>query len=164
MSSITYDQVGQNMSSVGANAIQASTTRPTGSTVGIGGVAYSGSSGDFSVTTTPTAVGINCTITTSGRPVWIGLTADGSNSTNPSDPARLAVVSGVQFYIAIYRGGTNLGWNTFANTSDVTTLIPPSAISTIDFPSAGTYTYTVQVYTSNGSGTVGSCQLVAYEL
>ena len=106
MSSITYDQVGQSMTSVGADAIgssmssvganaigssmssagadaiAASRTRAVAATVGVGGVAissaitFSNSSTEYG--SSPEAV----TITTSGRPVYIGLTYGGyiSNS------------------------------------------------------------------------------------
>jgi len=100
MSSITYDQVGQSMTSVGANAIgssitsmssasadviAASRTRDIAATVGVGGVAESSiisfSTGSTSFQIVPYSV----TITTSGRPIFIGL-FDGGNISNANTP------------------------------------------------------------------------------
>jgi len=104
MSSITYDQVGQSMTSVGANAIgssitsmpsasadviAASRTRAVAATVGVGGVAisspFSFSTGNQAFQIAPNSV----TITTSGRPIFIGFLNGGNiiNSNNPNPGA-----------------------------------------------------------------------------
>lgn len=76
MNSITYDQVGSNMTSVGANAIRTKGTRTLGT--GVGQIAVSGSSGTFTATaTSPQAVtNLSFTMSLSGRPVQLILQPD----------------------------------------------------------------------------------------
>jgi hypothetical protein len=77
------------MSSAGADAIAASRTRAVAATVGVGGVAISSA---ISFATGSTAFQIapySVTITTSGRPIFIGLSNGGNiiNSNNPNPGA-----------------------------------------------------------------------------
>lgn len=155
------------------NQLVAATTRTTGSTVGIGGVAISSSSGNFSTTSaTLTAVtNLSVTITTSGRPVSILLISDGSGApaylgarnTNSGNPA----IAGYE----LQRGSTDIAdyseiWN-YSNPIQPFLKIPPSGIAYIDAVSAGTYTYTLyaqQLGSTGGTAYVAFCVLVAYEL
>ena len=171
MGTQTYDQIGQNMSSVGANAIQVTTTRATGTTVGTGGVAISISSGDFTTSaTTPTSIGIPITLTTSGRPVQLMLQPDGN-----ALPSFIAVgasagnVDGNLFYI--YRNGVEVSRHILSIDANASTIlrsrVPPGAISFVDTPSAGIQSY--QVYASAGTDSgsftqMSYCTIVAYEL
>jgi len=173
MSSITYDQVGVNMTSTGANAIANTRTRSTGTTVGAGGVAISSSSSTFS-TSSGSAVDVTnltVTITTTGRPVYIGLQPDGTASvsniliTSTSDTVSAVAV--------LVRGATTIhkshitsilgGGVIISNNS-----IPPGSVWTVDAVAAGTYTYKVQTLIDDSSGTVSvafsNIKLVAYEL
>lgn len=172
MGSVTYDQVGQNMTSTGANAIAASRTRSTGSTVAIGGVASSASSGTFtSANASYTNVtNLSVTITTSGRPIFVGLIAA---------PGSLQSQVGIQFTTTLAEGFFKILNNTtsteFIHTMQieaapsggaVASQIPCSSINTVDFQSAGTYNYLLQVASFSGDATVAvtNCILVAYEL
>lgn len=133
------------------------------------GLQTSTSSGLFSTASTSfTAVtNLTITITTTGRPVMITLMPDGDTSTGS--------------YIRYdFGSGTNPGAMKFfrdasainqyevgMQTASVTTFLSPSSYNYIDTPTAGTYTYTVQVRaTAAGSGTfdVVNTVLMAYEL
>lgn len=173
--STTWDAVGQNMSSVGANAIANTRTRAVASTVAAGGVAISGSSGAFSTTSsTPVNVtNLSVTITTTGRPVWIGLIPDGVSNLTPSLLA-VNTNSGTasEATITVLKGGSYLFSYLYGN-NDGTSVqhlqrIPPSSINCIDSSvngSPGTYTYSVQVQVITGNDTeVFYSRLVAYEL
>lgn len=184
MGSTTWDAVGQNMTSVGANAIvtsvnsagsannigalmnstganavAASRTRSTGTSVPAGGVAISASSDSFS-TTSSSLVGVtnlSAQIQTSGRPVRIILTPD--NTQRGSSIAFQAVNGQVQ----LSRIG---GSNTSVFNGLQAGVYTPSSFSYIDFPSAGTYTYAVSVLsgTSGNFVHVTNCVLIVYEL
>lgn len=134
--------------------------RPSSTTVGIGGVAVSASSGNFSSTSgTATAVtNLSVTITTTGRPVKLILMADGVSVT--SYVAVSASMTG-NCNLDFCRGGTSIGGNSLLPPASV----PPSSYSQVDPVAAGTYTYTVKV-TSDGTRTffVNYCKLVAYEI
>jgi hypothetical protein len=139
--------------------------RATGSTVAAGGYATSSSSGSFSSTSTSfTAVtGLSVTITTTGRPVRLQLGSAGSLATvgtTNSDPVSFQFVRGVSTVVSL------MGFCNQTNGASLAMLLPPSAFQGTDFPTAGTYTYTVQVKAVEGTDTitVTNCQLEAYEL
>lgn len=206
MGSVTWDQVGQNMSSVGANAIGitmnstganavgatmtatganavANTrTRATGSTVGVGGVAISSSCNHFTTTAANTSpadiTNLSVTITTSGRPVRVGLISDGNVNTGGGfgaaylDNSWVGVLSGAattaSVWIITLRNGANVASQIIpfnGGTSGQILGHPSAGISFIDFPPAGTYTYKLQMCQI---GTItAACYnsvLVAYEL
>jgi hypothetical protein len=179
MGSITYDTVGQNMTSVGANAIVSSitsipateaniianaTTRAVGSTVGIGGVAVSPSSGAYSTTSTSAVPvpGLDINITTTGRPVVIMVVPDGSSGTPQLQT--LANGSGTGALFSITRTGVSWG-NVLATSANIELGLPPNLIA-VDFPSAGTYAYFLYINALYGGGTaiVNGVKLIAYEL
>lgn len=167
MSSITYDQVGSNMTSTGAdaiattmgstgaNTIAANRTRSTGTTVGIGGIAVASSSGSYTTTSTSpvTITNQSITITTSGRPVQLMFVPDGTTS----GAVIAATSSGL---IQFFRASTAVA--TFGLVSGALSINSPT---TVDFPSAGTYTYTVATNTL-GSGTMEATfsRLIVFEL
>ena len=146
-------------------------------TAGIGGLAVSASSGSFSTTSTTyvNVTNLSVTITTSGRPVSVGLVDDGTLSgggggvtiTN-SSPSSAGSGS-------ILRNGTTfVAFPLFLTAYPLTTspstvlALPGSAISTLDFVTAGTYTYIFQAKagTSPTTGTnvnVYYVKLFAYE-
>lgn len=181
MGTQTYDQVGQNMTSVGANAIGVSMTatganavantrtRSTGSTVGVGGIAISpiisASPGFFNVTSTSyvAVTNLSVTITTSGRPVCIGIINTTGTDTGI---AGIATNSTGNFYISVFRGATQVATYVY---SPPNTVIPGPNLLSIDPVSAGTYTYTFQMRCGgSGSGqeiSIGNgYALMAYEL
>lgn len=162
--SITYDAVGQGMTSVGANAIAASVTRSTSQTVGIGGVAMSPVQTIPQQTTNNTAntdiVGVSVTITTSGRPVFVGWVSGGGGT------AYLQVINGGSddgLFGITRNGATQVA-------SQQYTLIPRSGVGAIwgiDVVGAGTYTYQAIFHVTGSSGTQVSTTglaITAYEL
>lgn len=142
----------------GANQVANSRTRTVASTVGVGGVAISGSSGTAATASaSPVDVpNLSVTITTSGRPVRLELRADPATATVPSYAG-----GGNQSAYYFLRGSTAIAEMWYSPN----TQIPPGALSAIDAVSAGTYTYKVQYANFAGSSaTVQNVQLVAYEL
>jgi hypothetical protein len=135
--------------------------RTTGTTVGAGGVAISGSSGSFSTSSnTPAAVtNMSITLTTTGRPVFVLVQSDGSG--NPCD---INPTANSNSWLQIYRGSTLLGY--YAASSPSSSLFFPGVLSYVDAVSSGTYTYTFKVFTTTGSASVNinNCELVAFEL
>lgn len=174
------DSVGVAMTSTGANAVAASRTRSTGTSVSAGGVAISSSCGAFSTTnsTATDVTNLSVTITTSGRPVFVGLVADGTSTGPASNDAGIAVVNTTtstdcyaQADFMIVRGSTVLSNQLLyvqANGSvgGVQTCAPGTIVSHVDTTaSASTYTYKVQVALIHGSAVgVTRLKLVAYEL
>lgn len=172
LTSTLADQVGTTMTSTGANAVANSRTRATGTTVPVGGVAISGSSGAFNGGTNSTFVPItnqSVTITTSGRPVMIKMIPDGSLSQS-SVFAQNTIQGLTSVAIGFFNGATQLSDQLLqvnATSAAVPIQIsgPPSQFSTIDFPAAGTYTYTAQGKLAGGTQfTVNFVSLCVYEL
>lgn len=168
MGSITYDAVGQAMTSTGANAIAVSRTRSTGTSVGTGGIAISSSSGNYTTTSSSFVdiTNLSVTITTSGRPVRLALLGV------PGQLCSVAVADGSsgQAFGAVkfVRDSTDLDSLNIAEQSDGAFsdfAFPPGFIQSLDAVAAGTYTYKLQGRRS-GSSTlrVTQCRLIAYEL
>lgn len=128
-----------------------------------------------SFTTTATSftavTGLTVTVTTTGRPVFVGLrsTTTGAGSSNIGVQGNLAAPSGD---VAIYRDATNLGNYQISHqqagytSGTVAGSIPSSSVFTVDAPGAGTYTYAVYLRSGSSSITtfVNNVALVAYEL
>lgn len=155
-----------------SNDVAQLVTRSTGTTVGVLGVAKS-TACPSSNTTSTTAVDVtnlSVTITTSGRPVFIGLTAD------PSSSGRVGVYANastgyVGGYCQIVRGASIISKNYISlggsGTSNAWALyVPVSSVNMVDFPTAGTYTYKIQIYSaaSTMNAFIEPCFLIAYEL
>jgi hypothetical protein len=170
--SVTFDQVGVNMTATGADAIAVTMgatgantiannrTRAVGATVGLGGVALSPSCGVFNTSNTfyTSVTNLSVNITTSGRPVFVGTIDDGLNSLDLS--AYLIGTSSNDMVISLDRSSTQLSQSLIAYPGGA-----PGEIFTVDFVGAGTWNYSMVVKSSNG-GLVGvqSMRLVAYEL
>lgn len=113
---------------------------------------------------------LSVTITTTGRPVFIGLISDASgNSSNIgiSTVTNADVISGQW---AILRAASiisecNVFLNATPSSSILNSRVPSSSVHTIDVPAAGTYTYKIQQKIVSG-GFVGVLysKLIAYEL
>lgn len=142
--------------------------RPTGTTVGAGGVGISAGSGSVvNGSTSYATAGIPVTITTTGRPVFVGIIADGDSesflelnaSSAVSQDASIAFVRDLVVVnsqrILSYSGNTSTSW-------------PASSFSMIDPIGAGTYTYNLssKINISGGgrSLTLQSIKLIVYEL
>lgn len=179
ISSVTYDFIGQSMTSVGAdaigtsmssngaNSVAASRTRATGSAVvGVGGVAISASSGSFSTSSLSFVAVTNqaVQVTTTGNPVFFGFIPDGgtvlSNIQTSNNIAQFQIRRNTSTVIATIEVGTNqTSGGGHCSTA-------PSAISGLDFPSAGAQNYQVfaLMFSGGGSVIVNNVGLTAYEL
>jgi predicted secreted protein len=164
MGTTTWDQIGVNMTSVGADAIANSRTRGVANqTAGIGGIVGSPSCGNFTTNSTGyvNVTNLNGTISTSGRPVVVFLTADGS-----SNASTMETNSETMFILLQRNSATIAIYELRAPTSTIT--IPSSSFYFMDTGIAGApggYTYNIQIR-SNTSGTVGILYSIlnAYEI
>lgn len=160
------------VSTVTSNELVETVTRSTGATVGSLGVAISSAdSGSFSTTSTSAVdvTNLTVTITTSGRPVMIGLMGTTSTGYISVNTSTQNFASGV---IEVVRDTTTIS-STFlrsvadpASTPQVRLDVPCGSIMALDAVSAGTYTYKIQAYTPFSSTTLAvvECLLFAYEL
>lgn len=128
------------------------------------GQQLSSSSGTFSTSSvTPVDItNLTVTITTTGRPVYIAVIADGGaglTTFNISDSAANAIG---EFYIK--RGGTVVSYVRVGG-SQISTIMPAS-LNYIDIVAAGTYTYKIQcnAYVGTTSVITTAAKLIAYEL
>lgn len=147
-------------------------SRPSGTTVPVGGVGISASSSTFSTaSTTPVDVtNLSVTITVTGRPVFMGLIPDGSGTraeiVAQEDAAPSNNISGQFLFL---RGSTELSRAAlFAGTvANIANRVPPGALWMIDAaPPPGTYTYKVQACLTGLGDTVHVrlCKLVVWEM
>jgi hypothetical protein len=139
------------------------------------GQQVSSSSGGFSTSSSSAAdvTNLSVTITTTGRPVFIGLVDDASGGISYLG-ANFGTASALEAAVAflIVEGSTTIAKSELSNAADgdnfgVSSKIPPSSLWTIRAPAAGTYTYKVQAMRLTGSGTtaaVVNSKLIAYEL
>jgi len=177
MNSVSYDFVGQSMSSVGANAIANSRTRATGTAVvGLGGVAITNSCGEFHTTSTTEVDVTNlfATIATSGRPISVKLIGDVGNS-NFSATNNSASFNAPGLAILILRRispagpwinilTTNVGAGNFVSGSSAISFLP--TLEFIDVIGSGTFDYKVQLKRGSLSfdASLINVKLVVYEL
>lgn len=117
---------------------------------------------------------LTVSLTTTGRPVFIGVTADGTN--NESDWIASASTSSTialaKSYCQILEGATPIKVNTLtssflsgATIDNPLISAPTSTIWHMYVPSAGTYTYKIQVKSTVGTNTnFKYSKLIAYEL
>jgi hypothetical protein len=152
-------------SSVGTSQIVANSI--TNAKLATANAVNSASSGAFGTSSTSfvSVTNLSINITTAGRPVMLVLRSDNSGAVQAgiggsNGPGQLRFVSTT--------GGV-LGTMQVPNDSNPidTAGLPPSAFSVIDFPSAGTYTYYVQVAFDagfSGSTYVYYTELLAIEL
>lgn len=135
------------------------------------GQQVSTSSGTFSTTSTSAVdvTNLSISITTTGRPVYISLVADGSGdamikfantSATATATATVHILRGVTV-VASYLIGSGVSGGFNSNTT-----IPSSAVHMLEVPAAATYTYKVQVLVSGASTTinVNNSKLFVYEL
>lgn len=133
--------------------------RSVGGTAPAGGVAESNSSGTFTTSSTTYVQVTNLAVilTTTGRPVSLFLAAD--NTGNSAYVSITGFVGALKFS----RDGAVRGENG-SGLSSGTLQIPPGSFTLLDFPAAGTYTYSVQIKTGGAPWSVVNCRLVAYEI
>jgi len=169
------DAIASQITPAGADTIRDSMqSSASGSTVGIGDVAISGSSGTFSTSSLSyvDVTGVSVTLTTAGRPVLLSLTSvtqgtiGFSGNSNTQVIAQFRILKGGVTPIAEYQISSRLNGNS-TNTLDFS--IPASCLTGMDAVGAGTYTYKLQaqILSKAGVGTTtaiaNNVQLVAYE-
>ena len=156
----TADQIGSAMTSVGANSIANARTRTIASTVGVGGVAINGPSATFGTTSSSFSIvtNLSVTITTSGRPVALFVSSDGSGN-----PASLICNAGGGYGEILFYNSTSLSEIARFEVKSGTEAIP-SLMAIAQIP-AGTYLLDVQARSLGGSlFSINHCILIAYEL
>lgn len=137
-------------------------------------VVESASSGVF-VTNTATftnVTNLSVTITTSGRPVFVGMVHDGTGALVGSYIKAASTTSGTAAttYISMVRNATQIYGTTLESVVGSSLLpsisIPATSVYQIDMPTAGTYTYVVEARPLNTGTitTVANAKLIAYEL
>lgn len=154
-------------------------SRATGTSVAAGGVATSITSGSFNTTSTSFvnitgagAANLTVTITTTGRPIWVGLISDGTTSVcDVASHIFTSTSSAVGGSIEFKRAATVMYFSDFSVTltSAVASWqinLPCNMFSTIDFQAAGTYTYTVfaESAAANAQVNIQNLKLAAFEL
>lgn len=135
------------------------------------GQQLSSSSGSFSTTSTSyvDVTNLTDTITTTGRPVWVGLESDGGGTICVVGSTATSGVTGISATVGIIRGATEIStlgiFNGGSSSSLLAVSLPCSSVNHIDVVGAGTYTYKVQVKgSSNSTGRVQQAKLLVYEL
>lgn len=184
---ISGTSTGHNVTSEFATATKNGRVRnvsTAGSDPGIGGVCFSNSTGSFSTTSTSITNVTNAvvTLTTTGKPVFVGLiSAQAGGSNNLQDGGAIAVDSSNAYTTVtgnfyIYRDGTcinkqTIGFRTTQTHTDwgARLTLFPSTICCIDNVVAGQHTYYLRTNVFNlDSGTeyceVFRSKLVAFEL
>lgn len=144
----------------------------TGTTVKQGGVAISGSSGNYSMSSGSytDVTNLAVTITTSGRPVRLEISSDGSINPSQFGPWSNTGDTVCSGYVRFLRGTVALGIydltiNVAGAGSSLLNFQPCAGCSYIDAPPNGTYTYKVQTRLIAGDQFFSTyCKLVAYEL
>lgn len=143
--------------------------RPTSATATAGQMALSSSCGAFTSNATvyTDVTNLSISIVTTGRPVRIELTADGSNGGISADNAFIGnttTSTGATFWLAFLRGGSIIAQMATSNNSQGSTL-PPGSFSYMDYPAAGTYTYKVQCRATTATNwAVNKIKLLVYEI
>lgn len=159
MGSVTFDAVGQTMTSVGANAVANTRTRGVTANVGaVGDIAYTASSGVFNSSSTSfvTITNQSLTLTTSGRPVMLMLSNDGSSasSIDATGIMRIRLQNTFTGFANVYNFGA-----TSASLGLAFHMLDVSVVG-----STGTFSYAASLQAVTGSGQVSNYRLTAYEL
>jgi len=148
-------------------------SRTTGTSVGIGGVAISESSGLYIKETSDfeTVTNLSVTLETTGKPVFVGLigTQDALSYIRVQKVGDPPIASG---FFRFRRGSTvisEVGMGAEFSSSDTVPWLnlPPTLFSCLDLAPAGTHTYTFQVRTvlsSDQRMVINNVRLMAYEL
>lgn len=156
-----WRQVSQNLPD-GSAQFQGGFTLNRGSVQKVAlGQQTSSSSGNFTTTSGSYVDVTNLTveITTTGRPVYLALMADGSSAST------LQIVGTANSQTQLLRGSTSIAIVEVSANTSTTVSVPPPFLC-IDTPAPGTYTYKIQTKSSTGANTVSvsGCVLVAFEL
>lgn len=168
---------------IDADSVANARTRSTGTTVSAGNVAISESSNTFNTSSQSRVdvTNLSVTITTSGRPIFIGCVPDNSYEGGGGSAINLrrnlVTTGSASGSIFLVRGDSTTVFRialtvraeaVVSGSSDQSgTSITPLSFGTIDVQPAGTYTYKMQV--NNASPNISTisvlrCKLLAYEL
>jgi hypothetical protein len=139
--------------------------RSTGTTVGAGGVGITSSCGAFQTPPSNVAyqavTNFSITITTTGRPVYIGIIPDGSTNNSGFGAVNCGILMQLlrgASVISQWAGGVYASFQVFN---------PTNGMSYLDVVGAGTYTYTFQI-APNGCGSAFAflyyAKFIAYEI
>lgn len=153
------DAIGATMDSTGADAIAASRTRGVNNST-VGGVGISSAFTGVTTSQYPTyALFGTVSVTTSGRPVAIGLTAG-----YPTGYVLAPSPAGETWYILFSRNGGNISEFKMTNVSaSSANALSPGAYNYIDYACpAGANTYSIYMATGNSSFLVGMNNVIAY--
>lgn len=109
---------------------------------------------------------LSITITTTGRPVMIAITSDGTTSVGSTGITPSSGTLTRSADLAIFRDASQISTNTYTTVAGIADILPPPGFMYLDTPGAGTYNYTAQVATATTSVVFGmsNCVLVVYEL
>lgn len=146
-------------------------------TAAVGHLCRSGVNNASGTTSGALLIGVTLTISTNGRPVWVGFVAATATSYFQGTENNLAVAGNrVDFTVNIYRsnsltnqvGSYRAGFDSQLSAGAASFRLPASAVSVIDFPGTGTHYYIASIQpaiTSTSYDLVAqSVQLMAYEL
>lgn len=113
---------------------------------------------------------LSVSITTTGKPVFLGLVSDGSGNVSNLLVNPTAGTTTIRSFYTFVRSGTTIAENEVGNIVNSSgtvhsVRIPVSSLSHIDVVAAGTYTYKVQVRCAADTGVgVNYAKLIAYEM
>lgn len=133
------------------------------------GQQVSSSSGTFSSSSTTfiDVTNLTVTITTSGRPVCVGLMADGLTTSPDYSAIQVATppATDISFDLMILRGASEVTHLKIGQTG-ILFVMPPSIVHVLDVVAAGTYTYKIQVKANVASESMAfnNIKMYAYEL
>lgn len=134
------------------------------------------SSGNFSTSSTTYVdiTNLTVTITTSGRPIILGLIPDGTaNASGLVSQTTDATATVSDSYFKLFRGVSSISENFIqtigaANVAGLRIGTPPLGCFFVDTPAAGTYTYKMQTHSGAAAYTISTLvqyvKLIAYEL
>lgn len=158
-------------SNIGNNGVTQAMRVPLGQQI-------SSSSGSFSTTSqsnTTAVTNLSVSITTTGRPVFVGLIDDGTGCTLGVQVASAPTVVAAQGVVNLLRASSTISSASInfsissatGLTGNYTQTNPCSSIWIVDVVAAGTYTYSVHAFSANANPTtvfVQNTKLLAYEL
>jgi hypothetical protein len=151
-----------------AKILNANVTRPKLAAVG---QQVSSACGLFTATNTAAwtdVTSLSCSITVTGRPVFIGLIADEAQAGSDEAAVNAVRTGGATApfgKVQVLRDSTSLGELSFGAADATAWTGPPGMIWAIDVPAAGTYTYKLQARPFTASEVqVNNCKLIVYEI
>lgn len=136
------------------------------------GQQISSSCGTFSTTSTSyvDVTNLTVTITTTGRPVYVGLISDGTGTNLAMLSTANTSGTSTEANFKILRDAVDVAFYRLSNlspTGSIAMRVPSSCLMIIDVVAAGTYVYKVQALSTSGgtmTTSLHTSKLIAYEL